>query len=62
MPTLADSILEAARDTPQRVALIDGDLRLDCADSLRTGQDAGAGADVTDAGRRRAVVHVAQLA
>ena len=30
MPTLADSILEAARDTPQRVALIDGELRLDC--------------------------------
>jgi acyl-CoA synthetase (AMP-forming)/AMP-acid ligase II len=30
MPTLADSLLDAARQTPQRVALIDGDLRLDC--------------------------------
>ena len=30
MPTLADSLLEAARLTPHRVALIDGDLRLDC--------------------------------
>ena len=28
--TLADSLLEAAQQTPQRVALIDGDLRLDC--------------------------------
>ena len=30
MPTLADSLLEAARLTPHRVALIDGDHRLDC--------------------------------
>ena len=30
MPTLADSLIEAARLTPQRVALIDGDHRLDC--------------------------------
>ncbi|MGH3676388.1 MAG: AMP-binding protein [Mycobacterium sp.] len=28
--TLADSIREAAQHTPQRVALIDGDVRLDC--------------------------------
>ena len=37
-------LVEAARDTPQRVALVDGELRLDCRDSLRTGQGTGAGA------------------
>ena len=30
MPTLADSIAEAARLTPQRAVLVDGDVRLDC--------------------------------
>lgn len=30
--TLADTLAEAARDTPQRVLLIDGDMRLTCAD------------------------------
>jgi acyl-CoA synthetase (AMP-forming)/AMP-acid ligase II len=30
MPTLADSLLEAARLTPARVVLVDGDVRLDC--------------------------------
>ena len=30
MPTLADSLIEAARLAPQRVALIDGDHRVDC--------------------------------
>jgi acyl-CoA synthetase (AMP-forming)/AMP-acid ligase II len=30
--TLADSLRDAARHTPQRVVLIDGDCRLDCAD------------------------------
>ncbi|MBV9516224.1 MAG: AMP-binding protein [Mycobacteriaceae bacterium] len=29
--TLADSLREAARTTPQRTALVDGDVRLDCA-------------------------------
>jgi cyclohexanecarboxylate-CoA ligase len=28
--TLADSLLEAAKRTPQRIALIDGDIRVDC--------------------------------
>ncbi len=31
MPTLADSLTEAARLTPHRVVLVDGDVRLDCA-------------------------------
>src|SRR6476660_679032 len=31
MPTLADSLTEAARLTPRRVVLVDGDVRLDCA-------------------------------
>jgi acyl-CoA synthetase (AMP-forming)/AMP-acid ligase II len=31
MPTLADSLAEAARLTPDRVVLIDGDVHLDCA-------------------------------
>jgi acyl-CoA synthetase (AMP-forming)/AMP-acid ligase II len=30
MPTLADSLLEAAQLTPQRVLVVDGDIRLDC--------------------------------
>ena len=30
MPTLADSLAEAARITPERVVLVDGDLRLTC--------------------------------
>jgi acyl-CoA synthetase (AMP-forming)/AMP-acid ligase II len=30
MPTLADSLAEAARLTPHRVVLVDGDVRLDC--------------------------------
>ncbi|GFG48882.1 cyclohexanecarboxylate-CoA ligase [Mycolicibacterium agri] len=30
MPTLAGWLLEAARETPRRVALIDGEVRLDC--------------------------------
>ena len=30
--TLADTLAEAARDTPQRVLLIDGDMRLTCAE------------------------------
>ena len=30
MPTLADSLVEAARVTPHRVLLVDGDIRLDC--------------------------------
>jgi acyl-CoA synthetase (AMP-forming)/AMP-acid ligase II len=30
MPTLADSLAEAARLTPQRMVLIDGDVHLDC--------------------------------
>ena len=30
MPTLADSLVEAARVTPHRVLLVDGDVRLDC--------------------------------
>ncbi len=30
MPTLADSLAEAARVTPQRVVVVDGDVRLDC--------------------------------
>src|ERR1700759_3908285 len=30
MPTLADSLLEAARLTPARVVLVDGDVRLGC--------------------------------
>jgi acyl-CoA synthetase (AMP-forming)/AMP-acid ligase II len=30
MPTLADSLLDAAQHTPQRVVLVDGDVRLDC--------------------------------
>jgi acyl-CoA synthetase (AMP-forming)/AMP-acid ligase II len=30
MPTLADSLADAARLTPQRVVLVDGDIRLDC--------------------------------
>ena len=35
MPTLADSLAEAARRTPSRVVLVDGDIHLDC-DSLHT--------------------------
>ncbi len=35
MPTLADSLVEAARLTPRRVVLVDGDVRLDC-QSLHT--------------------------
>ena len=35
MPTLADSLIDAARLTPQRVALVDGDVRVDC-QSLHT--------------------------
>src|SRR5512132_1259645 len=35
MPTLADSLIEAARLTPQRVAVVDGDVRLTC-QSLHT--------------------------
>ncbi len=30
MPTLADSLADAARLTPQRAVLVDGDIRLDC--------------------------------
>jgi acyl-CoA synthetase (AMP-forming)/AMP-acid ligase II len=30
MPTLADALVEAARVTPHRVLLVDGDMRLDC--------------------------------
>ncbi|OBA86586.1 cyclohexanecarboxylate-CoA ligase [Mycobacteriaceae bacterium 1482268.1] len=30
MPTLADSLAEAARLTPERVVVVDGDVRLDC--------------------------------
>ena len=62
MPTLADSLIEAARLTPHRVALIDGDHRLDCQTLYTPGQDAGAGTAVADADGQRGVVHAAQLA
>ena len=61
MPTLADSLADAARLTPQRVVLVDGDIRLDCELAPRAGQDAGAGTAVTDADRQRGVVHAAEL-
>ena len=62
MPTLADSLAEAARLTPQRVVLVDGDIRLDC-ESLHTqAKCTGAGTAVADADGQRGVVHVAELA
>jgi cyclohexanecarboxylate-CoA ligase len=33
--TLADSLVDAAQRTPRRVALIDGDRRLDCEELCR---------------------------
>ena len=60
--TLADSLRDAARATPDRTVLVDGDIRLDCRDPARAGDRAGAGPDGADARRQRGVVHAAELA
>ena len=62
MPTLADSLAEAARLTPQRVVLVDGDIRLDCESLYAQAKTTGAGTPVPDADRQRGVVHAAELA
>ncbi len=60
--TLADSLREAAQTTPQRVAVVDGNFQLDCADSPRAGAHACPGDVGPDADGQRGVVHAAQLA
>ena len=60
--TLADSLREAAQQTPQRVALIDGDIPPGLQDSPHAGEVAGAGTAVPDADGQRGVVHAAELA
>jgi non-ribosomal peptide synthetase component F len=61
MPTLADSLAEAARLTPHRVVLVDGDVRLDCR-SLHAQATTLARALLSGCPRQRGVVHAAELA
>ena len=60
--TLADALTDAARQTPRREVLVDGDCRLDCATLAQAGDRTGRGDAGSDAGRQRRVVHAAQLA
>ena len=60
--TLADSLIEAAQRTPQRIVLIDGACQMDCRSLYEQIVGAGAGAASPHTARQRGVDDAAQLA
>ena len=60
--TLADALRDAARDTPARVVVVDGDVRLDCRELHGRADALAAALSDRMPGWQRGVVHAAQLA
>ena len=60
--TLADSLRDAARRTPDRTVLVDGDIRLDCQTLHERASALAHSLHGADAAGQRGVLHAAELA